>query len=78
MPYYEFHFRDETGALLDSQCAPCAGDKQARILAHALRPAGTKQLEVWNGATLVYERPQTARAAAIEALRPQPMLEAAE
>lgn len=78
MPYYEIHYRDQAGALLATHCSTCTDDKQARILAHAMRPAGTRRIEVWNGAVLVYERPETYRAAAIEALRPHPALEAAE
>jgi len=72
MPHYEICYRDQAGALLATHTASCAGDKQASILAHAMRPAGTRQLEVWNGAALVYARPlATAPAAAIEALRPR-------
>lgn len=78
MPHYEICYLDSEGTLLGTFCAACAGDKQARILAHAMRFAGTRRIEVWDGATLVYERPQTQRAATIEALRAQPALFAAE
>jgi len=77
MPHYEICYRDEAGTLLGTHAAFCTGDKQARILAHAMRPAGTRQFEVWDGAKLVYERPETRRAATIQALRPQTTLKAA-
>lgn len=78
MPYYEIHYRDDAGDLLATHCAPCAEDKHARILAHAMRPAGTRRIEVWKDATCIYERPETHYAAAVEALRPHLVQKAAE
>ena len=71
MTHYEICYRDQTGALLGTHSAACAGDKQASILAHAMRPAGTRQLEVWNGPALVYARPESRCVATIAARWPQ-------
>lgn len=59
MPNYQICYLDAAGALLGTFSAKCAGDKEAKIMAHAMRLSGTKRIEVWNGAALVYERPQT-------------------
>ncbi len=67
---YDICYVDGTGHLLASHSVPCASDKKACILAHAMRPQGTRRIEVWKGASLIYERPQTKRAATLEALRP--------
>ncbi len=77
MPQYEICYVDETGALLGAFFMACAGDTQARVLAHAMRLDGTRHFEVWDGARLVYERPATPRAAVIETLRAGPQLRAA-
>ncbi len=78
MPHFEICYLDQAGALIGTFSAPCAGEKQARILAHAMRLPGTRRMEVWDGASLIYERPETQRTAAIEALRQRPVLQAAE
>ena len=67
---YDICYVDGAGRLLASHSAPCVSDKKACILAHAMRPQGTRRIEVWKGASLIYERPQTRRAATLEALRP--------
>jgi hypothetical protein len=67
---YDICYVDGSGRLLASHSVPCASDKKACILAHAMRPQGTRRIEVWKGASLIYERPQTKRAAAFETLRP--------
>jgi len=78
MPHYEICYLDERNAVIGIYAAPCAGEKQARILAHAMRPPGTRRMEVRDGARLIYERPQTVRTAAAEALRGPPPLQAAK
>jgi hypothetical protein len=78
MPHYEICYLDERNAVIGIYAAPCAGEKQARILAHAMRPPGTRRMEVWDGAHLIYERPQTAPAAAAGALRGPPPLHRAK
>lgn len=67
---YDICYVDGTGRLIANHCVPCTSDKKACILAHAMRPQGTRRIEVWRGPCLVYERPQTTRAATLEALRP--------
>lgn len=59
MPIYEICYLDAEDVLLGTFCIPCADDKEAKIMAHAMRVSGAKRMEVWKGATLVYERPQT-------------------
>lgn len=61
MPIYEICYLDAGNALLGTFCVPCTSDKQAKIMAHAMRVSGARRLEVWKGAVLVYERPQTHR-----------------
>ena len=62
------------GQLLGTYAAACATDKQARILAHAMHSPGTRQIEVWDGATLVYARPEVV----MPAMMARPTLHAAE
>ena len=78
MRHYEICYLDEDGALVGTYFASCAGEKQARIMAHAMRLPGTRRIEVWDGPALIYERPERQRSAAIEALRPRAVLFAAE
>jgi len=67
MPNYEIRYLSFDGACVGTLFTPCATDKEAKILAHAMRLAGTKRMEVWSGAELVYERPLTQRTLAGEA-----------
>lgn len=64
MSQYEICYVDGTGTLLGTFFVSCAADKQARVMAHAMRLDDTRHIEVWNGARLVYERPTTALYAA--------------
>lgn len=57
MPQYEICYLDNADKLMGTYSAPCPDHKHARILAHAMRMPNTKRIEVWCGATLVYERP---------------------
>jgi len=64
MPAYEITYRHEDGSLIAQIETLCASDKDAKILAHAMRMDGARQFEVWREETLVYARPQyRARAA---------------
>lgn len=76
MPNYTICYLDAEGATLGAFPTACKGDTQARVLAHAMRLPGTKRMEVWDGARLVYERPARQRPASI--LRPETTLHAAE
>jgi hypothetical protein len=77
MPHFEICYSDGAGNLIGTYSAPCAGEKQARILAHAMRLPGTRRIEVWEGANLIYERPPTQNAVAIGTLRTRAELHAA-
>lgn len=58
MPAYEIVYLNDDGSLAAKFAAQCRGDVQAKVLAHAMKMDGTHQLEVWNGKTLIYTRPQ--------------------
>jgi hypothetical protein len=69
MPNYEIRYLDFDGACVGTLFTPCASEKDAKVLAHAMRLPGTKRMEVWRGPELIYERPQSQRALAAEAAR---------
>ncbi|MBU6444898.1 MAG: hypothetical protein KGR48_13415 [Alphaproteobacteria bacterium] len=69
MPNYEIRYLDFEGACVGTLTTPCASEKDAKILAHAMRLPGTKRMEVWRGAELIYERPQRQRVLAADAAR---------
>lgn len=58
MPAYEIDYRHEDGSLTAKIETWCASDKEAKILAHAMKMDGVRRIEVWQGDTLIYERPQ--------------------
>jgi hypothetical protein len=58
MPTYDICYLNIDGTLAAKLSALCANDKQAKILAHAMKLSGTRKIEVWDGKTLVYERPE--------------------
>lgn len=58
MPAYELIYRSEDGSLTAKIETLCASDKEAKILAHAMRMNGARQFEVWRDDMLVYARPQ--------------------
>lgn len=58
MPAYEINYRHGDGSLTAKIETHCASDKEAKILAHAMKMDGARQLEVWLGDTLIYARPQ--------------------
>jgi hypothetical protein len=57
MPSYDICYLNEDGSLNAKIAADCANDMQAKVLAHALQAKGSRRIEVWNGVTLIYERP---------------------
>ena len=58
MRNYDICYLNDDGTLRAKVAAECASDMQAKVMAHALMAAGSKRIEVWDGATLVYERPE--------------------
>ncbi|HEY7977145.1 MAG TPA: hypothetical protein VID67_03050 [Rhizomicrobium sp.] len=58
MPAYEIIYRHDDGSLTAKIETHCASDKEAKILAHAMKMDGAHQLEVRQGETLIYSRPQ--------------------
>lgn len=59
MPSYDICYLNEDGSLNARIATECSNDMQAKVLAHAMKAAGSKRIEVWDGVTLVYERPVT-------------------
>jgi hypothetical protein len=57
MPNYEICYLDENGHLAFKFAARCIDETRAKILAHAMKQPEHKRIEVWDEATLVYERP---------------------
>ncbi|MDE2184775.1 MAG: hypothetical protein KGJ78_17310 [Alphaproteobacteria bacterium] len=58
MPSYDICYLNEDGTVAARIAADCVNDMQAKVLAHAMKLEGSKKIEVWDGVTLVYERPQ--------------------
>jgi hypothetical protein len=59
MPSYDIRYLNDDGTLAAEIAADCSNDMQAKVLAHAMKLNGSKRIEVWDGITLVYERPET-------------------
>ena len=57
MPSYDIRYRNDDGTLEVHFAAECATDTQAMVLAHAMKAEETPRIEVWEGSTLIYERP---------------------
>lgn len=57
MPHYEICYTDHRGALVGKISAQCANSTQAAILAHAMKFRQWLKMEVWEGESLIYERP---------------------
>jgi hypothetical protein len=58
MPNYEINYLHDDGSLACKFEAQCEDDTHAKVLAHAMKDHDHKGLEVWNGTSLVYQRPQ--------------------
>ncbi|HEY5339218.1 MAG TPA: hypothetical protein VIJ85_13510 [Rhizomicrobium sp.] len=57
MPAYKINYLHDDGTLAAKFETQCAGDTEAKIIAHAMKMDGA-QIEVWNGFKLIYTRPQ--------------------
>lgn len=57
MPNYDICYLNPDGTVAARVDAECASDKEAKILAHALKEKGHKRIKVWTGNTLIYQRP---------------------
>ncbi|HEV2561984.1 MAG TPA: hypothetical protein VGT78_07565 [Rhizomicrobium sp.] len=60
MPNYEICYLKDDGSLSGKFSAQCLNEKQAKILAHAMKLQGSRRIEVWDGKALVYQRPEKA------------------
>jgi hypothetical protein len=58
MPSFEFCYLHADGSLACTLAACCADEKQAKVLAHAMKLSDTKRFEVWLDEKLVYARPE--------------------
>ena len=57
MPAYEIRYLKKDGTLAARFFATCAGDDDAKKLAHAIQLEGARQIAVWDGQRLIYTRP---------------------
>jgi len=57
MPSYEINYLHGDGSLAAKMKMQCAGDKEAKVLAHAMKVDGILRIEVWNERKLIYTRP---------------------
>jgi hypothetical protein len=55
---YEINYLKHDGSLAAKFTTQCSDDTQAKVLAHAMKLDGARQIEVWQGQTLIYTRPQ--------------------
>jgi hypothetical protein len=69
MQSFEFCYLNADGSLACTVAACCADEKQAKILAHAMRLSDTNSFEVWMGEKLVYARPERIDSARRDELR---------
>jgi hypothetical protein len=60
MPAYEICYLDRDGTLTYKFSANCDDDGRAKVLAHAMKVASARRLEVWSGEALIYARPSDA------------------
>ena len=74
MPAYEICYLDDDGALACSFSVVFESEMRAKILAHAMKPADCRTLEVWQDKALVYRRPEIDED--IDALRAMPHMRA--
>ena len=58
MPSYDIRYLNEDGSLAAKVAADLANETQAKVLAHAMKEKGMQRLEVWDGGSLIYERPR--------------------
>jgi hypothetical protein len=58
MPAYEINYLDHFGILACKFSAQCADDREAKIMAHAMKHPDHHGLEVWDGKELIYRRPE--------------------
>lgn len=60
MPNYDILYFNPDGSMASKIVAHCADDREAKILAHALKEKGLKRIKVLSGEEdrhLVYQRP---------------------
>jgi hypothetical protein len=62
MPAYEICYLEDDGSLACAFSVMFETEMRAKILAHAMKPAECRTLEVWQGKALVYRRPETGEA----------------
>ncbi len=70
MPAYEICYLEDDGALACAFSVVFDSAMRAKILAHAMKPADCRTLEVWQGKELVYRRPEAGIETASMTMRP--------
>jgi hypothetical protein len=54
---FEINYLDERGGLLEKLCAECRSEREAKVLAHAMKAKKFSSFEVWHDEALIYQRP---------------------
>jgi hypothetical protein len=57
MPSYEICYLNQDGSLAAKFSTICDDQTKAKVMAHAMKLDGAKQIEVWDGRSLIYTRP---------------------
>ena len=57
MPSYEICYLNQDGSLFAKFSTICDDQLKAKVMAHAMKLEGAKQIEVWDGRSLIYSRP---------------------
>ena len=58
MTSYDIRYLNDDGTLKAKIATECSNDIHAKVMAHAMMADGARRIEVWDGPTLVYERPE--------------------
>jgi hypothetical protein len=59
MPAFEIYYRDNAGDVSCAFSVQFEDVLRAKILAHAMKPADCREMEVWADGALVYRRPES-------------------
>jgi len=58
MPAFDIYYLDGAGDVACAFSVRFENPLRAKILAHAMKPAECREMEVWESGTLIYRRPE--------------------
>jgi hypothetical protein len=58
MTAFEIIYLEDDGALACAFTVQFESEMRAKILAHAMKPADCRTIEIWRGKALIYRRPE--------------------